>query len=73
MSETMRTFALNGVTYEIGGVSPEVLRSKVDRTEVGAANGVASLDADGLIPDGQIPSSVGISGNALDITRARTA
>lgn len=46
MSETMRTFALNGV---------------------------ASLDADGLIPDGQIPSSVGISGNALVITRARTA
>jgi len=34
------------------------LSGKIDRTEMGAANGVATLDAGGKIPSGQLPSYV---------------
>lgn len=45
------------VVYRVSEVD-SLLSSKLNTADRGAANGVASLDSSGLVPDAQIPSSI---------------
>ena len=57
-SHTTRTDNPHSVTKTQVGLSNVTNDSQVKRSEMGVANGVATLDSNGLIPSSQLPSYV---------------